>query len=107
MRFSHQSLVDRQSAVFCPLICPLHSKKRVDERRDGRSGSQKDQSAQCEEHDDDREQPKFLPLLQETQEFQDKVTHVVSPFIANGVAWQASTDGTYGMPAAYCGRSDT
>src|SRR5438093_5688858 len=31
MRFSHQSLADRQSAVFCPLICPLHSKKSVDE----------------------------------------------------------------------------
>ena len=86
MRFSYHRVSSKENLRFdAVLTCRLHSKQRVDERRYGRTGCQKDQSAQCEEHDYDREQPKFLPLLQKTPELQDKVSHVGSPFVANGL----------------------
>jgi hypothetical protein len=50
--------------------------QRINERRNGGAGRQHDQSTEHNEHDDDRQEPEFLPLFHEAPQFQQKITHM-------------------------------
>ena len=51
------------------MYTPSVLEEGIDEGRHGGSRSKKDQAAQHDQHNDDREQPEFLPFFQETPEF--------------------------------------